>query len=107
MNNSIIDLATIRSNGMPMMKDTIQGRQQMCLGCLVSLCQLLGYLRRRSNLYFVSDIMGVNSKSFPNNISQILPKFTNINVSLGKFVYRHNNSSEVYSYFLNLRCFRS
>jgi len=51
--------------------------------------------------------MGVNSKSFPNNISQILPKFTNINVSLGKFVYRHNNSSEVYSYFLNLRCFRS
>ena len=43
----------------------------------------------------------VNSKSSPNNISQILPKFTNINVSLGKFVYRHNNSSEVYSYFLN------
>ena len=51
--------------------------------------------------------MGVNSKSSPNNISQILPKFTNINVSLGKFVYRHNDSSEVYSYFLNLRCFRS
>gem|GEM_PF-6735608 len=50
---------------------------------------------------------GLNSKSFPNNISQILPKFTNINVSLGKFVYRHDNSSEVYSYFLNLRCFRS
>ncbi|EKN12309.1 hypothetical protein HMPREF1077_01085, partial [Parabacteroides johnsonii CL02T12C29] len=43
----------------------------------------------------------MNSKSSPNNISQILPKFTNINVSLGKFVYRHNNSSEVYSYFLN------
>ncbi|EKN10349.1 hypothetical protein HMPREF1077_01600, partial [Parabacteroides johnsonii CL02T12C29] len=29
----------------------------------------------------------MNSKSSPNNISQILPKFTNINVSLGKFVY--------------------
>ena len=53
------------------------------------------------------NFLRVNSKSFPNNISQILPKFTNINVSLGKFVYRHNNSSEVYSYFLNLRCFRS
>ena len=51
--------------------------------------------------------MGVNSKSSPNNISQILPKFTNINVSLGKFVYRHTYSSEVYSYFLNLRYFRS
>ena len=45
---------------------------------------------------------GVNSKSSPNNISQILPKFTNINVSLGKFVYRHNNSSEVYSCKFNL-----
>lgn len=50
---------------------------------------------------------GVNSKSSPNNIYKILPKFTNINVSLGKFVYRHNYSSEVYSYFLNLRYFRS
>ncbi len=51
--------------------------------------------------------MGMNSKSSPNNIYKILPKFTNINVSLGKFVYRHNYSSEVYSYFLNLRYFRS
>ena len=41
----------------------------------------------------------VNSKSSPNNIYKILPKFTNINVSLGKFVYRHTYSSEVYSYF--------
>lgn len=49
----------------------------------------------------------VNSKSSPNNIYKILPKFTNINVSLGKFVYRHTYSSEVYSYFLNLRYFRS
>ena len=49
----------------------------------------------------------VNSKSSPNNIYKILPKFTNINVSLGKFVYRHNDSSEVYSYFLNLKCFQS
>ena len=49
----------------------------------------------------------VNSKSSPNNIYKILPKFTNINVSLGKFVYRHSYSSEVYSYFLNLRYFRS
>ncbi|EDV05833.1 hypothetical protein BACINT_00917 [Bacteroides intestinalis DSM 17393] len=52
-------------------------------------------------------IMRLNSKSSPNNIYKILPKFTNINVSLGKFVYRHNYSSEVYSYFLNLRYFRS
>ena len=51
--------------------------------------------------------MKVNSKSSPSNIYKILPKFTNINVSLGKFVYRHNYSSEVYSYFLNLRYFRS
>ena len=51
--------------------------------------------------------MKVNSKSPPNNIYKTLPKFTNINVSLGKFVYRHNDSSEVYIYFLNLRCFRS
>ena len=50
---------------------------------------------------------GMNSKSSPNNIYKILPKFTNINVSLGKFVYRHTYSSEVYSYFLNLRYFRS
>ena len=49
----------------------------------------------------------LNSKSSPNNIYKILPKFTNINVSLGKFVYRHTYSSEVYSYFLNLRYFRS
>ena len=49
----------------------------------------------------------VNSKSSPNNIYKILPKFTNINVSLGKFVYRHTYSSEVYRYFLNLRYFRS
>ena len=51
--------------------------------------------------------VGLNSKSSPNNIYKILPKFTNINVSLGKFVYRHTYSSEVYSYFLNLRYFRS
>lgn len=50
--------------------------------------------------------MRLNSKSSPNNIYKILPKFTNINVSLGKFVYRHNYSSEVYSYFLNLRYFQ-
>ena len=29
-------------------------------------------------------------------IYKILPKFTNINVFLGKFVYAHNDSSEVY-----------
>ncbi|MFT0162702.1 hypothetical protein ACMSFP_24750, partial [Bacteroides thetaiotaomicron] len=45
-------------------------------------------------------ISSLNSKSSPNNIYKILPKFTNINVSLGKFVYRHIYSSEVYSYFL-------
>ena len=56
---------------------------------------------------FINEELRVNSKSSPNNIYKILPKFTNINVSLGKFVYRHNYSSEVYSYFLNLRCFRS
>lgn len=59
---------------------------------------------------FVSYILynkRLNSKSSPNNIYKILPKFTNINVSLGKFVYRHTYSSEVYSYFLNLRYFRS
>ena len=49
----------------------------------------------------------LNSKSSPNNIYKILPKFTNNNVFLGKFVYAHNYSSELYSYFLNLRVFRS
>ena len=39
--------------------------------------------------------MKLNSKSSPNKIFKILPKFTNINVFLGKFVYAHNNSSEV------------
>ena len=34
-------------------------------------------------------------------IYKILPKFTNINVFLGKFVYASNCSSEVCSYFLN------
>ena len=59
-----------------------------------------GYLDKNDHIW-------LNSKSSPNNIYKILPKFTNINVSLGKFVYRHNYSSEVYSYFLNLRYFRS
>lgn len=59
-----------------------------------------GYLDKNDHIW-------LNSKSSPNNIYKILPKFTNINVSLGKFVYRHTYSSEVYSYFLNLRYFRS
>uniref|UniRef100_UPI0025A99C35 hypothetical protein n=1 Tax=uncultured Bacteroides sp. TaxID=162156 RepID=UPI0025A99C35 len=57
------------------------------------------YLRGwRANFNRSTNRKGMNSKSSPNNIYKILPKFTNINVSLGKFVYRHNYSSEVYSY---------
>ena len=37
----------------------------------------------------------VNSKSSPNKIFKILPKFTHLNVFLGKFVYVHDNSLEI------------
>ena len=47
--------------------------------------------------------MRQNSKSSQNNISKILLKFTNINVSLSKFIYTRNYSSETHNYFLNLR----
>lgn len=39
--------------------------------------------------------MRVNSKSSPNKIFKILPKFTYLNVFLGKFVYVHDNSLEI------------
>ena len=43
----------------------------------------------------VNKKMRVNSKSSPNKIFKILPKFTYLNVFLGKFVYVHDNSLEI------------
>lgn len=86
-------------------------RYKYCIICLDLLYRIYIVINELCCISRIVSIVirekGMNYKFSPNNIYKILPKFTNINGFLGKFVYAHNYSSEVYSYSLNIRRFRS